>query len=440
MQSDSFRKLKAKAASFRSEPLDERKKRLQQLKVWIRANEDKIIEALKTDFKKPAFETQISEILPVLNEITYAQKNLKKWMSDQKVKTPLTLFGHQSRIRYENKGCVLIISPWNYPFQLALVPLVSALAAGNTAVIKPSELTPRTSVVIHQMMTDCFSSDIVTVELGAKEKTEELLTYKFDHVFFTGSTPVGRIIAQACAERLIPTTLELGGKSPTVVDETCDLAEAADKIFWGKFLNRGQTCIAPDYVLVQASALDNFKNHLSQLIQKHQADDKGRIISDKHQQRLQTMADSQISLNQEVLKIVENPQASSQVMTEEIFGPVLPLISYSSDTELLEKLKQIETPLSLYIFSKRKAFVEQMLNEIPSGGVGINSVILQFANHHLPFGGLRESGLGRYHGYFGFLEFSHQRAVIEQKFLPQLRFLMQPPYADFKAKLVNLLK
>jgi aldehyde dehydrogenase (NAD+) len=440
MHSDSFRKLKAKAILFRSDTFRDRRDRLQKIKVWIQVNESKIIDALRTDFKKPAFETQISEILPVLNEISFAQKNLKKWMRERKVKTPLTLFGHQSRIRYENKGCVLIISPWNYPFQLALVPLVSALAAGNTAVIKPSELTPRTSVLIHQMMTECFSTDEVTVSLGGKEKTQELLTYKFDHVFFTGSTAVGRLIAQACAERLIPMTLELGGKSPTIVDETANLTEAADKIFWGKFINRGQTCIAPDFVLVHESALQDLQKQFQLLIHKHQNDEKARIITEKHQQRLQAMALSDTSLNQDVLKILVNPASTTQVMTEEIFGPVLPLITYTSDADLFEKLKQPEAPLSLYIFSKRKNFIEKILSAFASGGVGINSVILQFGNHHLPFGGVRESGLGRYHGYFGFLEFSYTRSIIEQKFFPQLRFFMQPPYTNFKNKLAALAK
>lgn len=435
-----FNRLKDKALQQRSEKTFERIEKLQRIEKWIYKNESLILEALHKDFNKPHFETQISEILPTLSEIQFFKKNLKSWMKAKTVSTPLTLFGHKSQIHYDNKGVILIIAPWNYPFQLAIAPLIAAIGAGNTAVIKPSEMTPATSAVILKLVNSCFGADEVVVELGAKEKTEELLCYSFDHVFFTGSTAVGRIIAKSCAERLIPVTLELGGKSPTIVDETADLTDASEKIFWGKFLNRGQTCIAPDYVLVHSSVRKDLEERLQALIQKHSQDQKASIINERHQQRLQNLSQSQKNIQESVLTLVPDAKIDAPVMKEEIFGPVLPLISYNQETEIYDWVTPNSTPLSLYIFSKRQDFVQRVLQKIPSGGAGINTLILHFANHHLPFGGVGTSGAGKYHGHHGFLEFSHQRGVIEQSFLAQLRFFLQPPYTPLKAKLIEFFK
>ncbi len=440
MNNDLFKRLKEKALQQRSEKPSERIEKLKRIENWIRDHESLIVEALLKDFKKPAFETQISEILPTLSDIKFFKKNLKNWMKPKSVSTPLTLFGHQSQIHYNNKGVVLIIAPWNYPFQLAIAPLVAALGAGNTAVIKPSEMTPATAEVILKLVGSCFSSDEVLVETGAKEKTEELLCYNFDHVFFTGSTAVGRIIAKSCAERLIPVTLELGGKSPTIVDETADLTDAAEKIFWGKFLNRGQTCIAPDYVLIHSKVREDFENRLRALSQKHASDPKASIINDSHQQRLQKLSETEANIQETVLTLVSDARVSSLAMKEEIFGPVLPLITYTQEDEIYNWVNKNNSPLSLYVFSKNEDFINRMLTLIPSGGVGINTVLLHFANHHLPFGGVGSSGSGRYHGYHGFLEFSHQRGVIRQSFLAQMRIFLQPPYTPLKSKLIELMK
>lgn len=440
MNSEHFLKLKEKALTQRYESAKERIIKLEKIANWIQQNEILILNALKSDFEKPKFETQISEILPTTSEICFYKKNLKKWMRDQRVSTPISLFGHRSRIRYENKGVVLIISPWNYPFQLTIAPLVATLAAGNTAVIKPSEMTPATSDLIQKLVQDCFSPNEVFVELGAKEKTEELLCYNFNHVFFTGSTQVGRIIAQACAERLIPITLELGGKSPTIVDETADLQDAAEKIFWGKFLNRGQTCVAPDYLIVHESVQNNLQDKLKTLVQKNTQSQKANLISEKHIQRLKDLSLTKSDVSQTSLSLEAPKSASAAIMKEEIFGPLLPVFSYKNETEIFQLIRQNETPLSLYIFSKRKPFIEKVLNEIPSGGVGINTLIVQFANHHLPFGGVGASGMGRYHGHHGFLELSHHRALIEQRFFSRLRYLFQPPYTPLKYRIVSLFK
>lgn len=441
MNNSLFNRLKEKALQQRFDNAPERIEKLNRIEKWIQQNENLILQALEKDFKKPHFETQISEILPTLSDICFCKKNLKKWMKSKSVSTPLTLFGHTSRIRYENKGVALIISPWNYPFQLAMAPLVAAIAAGNTAVIKPSEITEATSNVIQKLVHSCFSADEVVVELGGREKTEELLCYKFDHVFFTGSTSVGRIIAKSCAERLIPVTLELGGKSPTIVDETADLAEASEKIFWGKFLNRGQTCIAPDYVLVHAKVRQELEARLNALTILHGQDEKANIITERHRLRLQSFAQSpNADIEVSPFTLVSKVTSDSPVMKEEIFGPVLPLLNYTQESEIYECVQQNETPLSLYVFSKRQDFIERILTKIPSGGVGINTVLVHFANHHLPFGGVGASGMGRYHGHHGFLEFSHQRAVIEQKFLSKLRVFLQPPYTPFKAKMIEIFK
>jgi aldehyde dehydrogenase (NAD+) len=435
-----FSLLRKKALSFRHETYRERLGRLQKIRTWIETHEGEIVDALSADFKKPRFETLISEISPVIDDIKQCQSKLKSWMKSRKVSTPSTLFGHTSLIRYENKGVVLIIAPWNYPFQLALSPLVAALAAGNTVVIKPSELTPRTAEVIRQLAEDCFSKDEVCVELGAKEKSQELLGYNFDHVFFTGSTQVGRIVAQACAQRLIPVTLELGGKSPTIIDQTADLDEAAEKIFWGKYLNRGQSCIAPDFILIHESAHNGLIQRLQKLIGENKNSDKGCIINSQHHQRLQNLARSPDDLNEKTLELIEVESLDHPAMKEEVFGPVLPILKYKTLEDLKYLLQTEEKPLAFYIFSHDRDLIDWLLNEFTSGGVGINSVLLHFANNNLPFGGVGASGIGRYHGHHGFLEMSHQRALIEQKFLSKTRRLVLPPYTPFKYKLLSWLK
>ncbi|MBC7420721.1 MAG: aldehyde dehydrogenase family protein [Bdellovibrio sp.] len=436
MESGSFQALKTKSITWRHDHPKDRISRLHRVKTWMKQNQNDIQKALYNDFKKPTFETDISEILPTLSELKHITAELDLWMSDKKVPTPLTLLGHASWIRFENKGVVLVIAPWNYPFQLAVIPLITALAAGNTVVLKPSELTPHTANLLVRLVKDCFAENEVMIETGDKDKTTELLSYDFDHVFFTGSTAVGKIIAKACAERLIPMTLELGGKSPTIVDETADLELTSEKIFWGKYLNRGQTCVAPDYIIVHESIAADLTTRLKKLAVTHKLDEQGGIISKDHAERLQNLAN--VAANS-TLDILSQPELTSRAMQEEIFGPVLPILTYRTETELFELVRKYEKPLSLYIFSKNKKFINSVLNELPSGGVGINSVLVHLANHHLPFGGVGASGQGRYHGHFGFLELSHQRAVIKQSYFGFLRKLMQPPYSDWKKKLLKYL-
>ena len=290
------------------------------------------------------------------------------------------------------------------------------------------------------MCESCFSPDEVLVEIGGREKSEELLKYAFDHVFFTGSTPVGRIIARACAEKLIPVTLELGGKSPTIVDETCDLQEAAEKIFWGKFLNRAQTCVAPDYLIVHESVADSLVQKLKLLSDDALKFDKARIITESHRLRLQALSGVQSDLNLVPLEVINIPDVSHPLMKEEIFGPVLPVLRYRTLEELPSLINSSEKPLSLYIFSKSQRTIEMILQNFPSGGVGINAVLVQFGNHFLPFGGIGTSGSGNYHGYYGFAEMSHRRAVIEQRYFSFMRRALLPPYSPWKQKLITILK
>lgn len=440
MNSELFAALKLRARNQRSEAAIVRVARLKKLLNWVQKNEEKILGALYSDFGKPQFETFLSEIYPVLTELKYFIKNISGFMKDKKVQTPIVLFGHSSRIRYENKGVVLIISPWNYPFQLAATPLIAALASGNTAVIKPSELTPATSLLIKQMIEDCFTADEVSVELGDKIKTQELLSFYFDHVFFTGSTAVGKTISLACAERLIPVTLELGGKSTTIIDETADLLNAAERIFWAKFLNRGQSCIAPNHILIQETVAPQFVSLINDLIEQNRHSEKAGFINENYHSRLKTLCNRAVNLNEKAVELLELDNATHPAMDEEIFGPVLPILRFKEFSELETLIGSNAQPLSLYVFSSDENRVKAILERFPSGGVGINSVMLQFGNHHLPFGGIGESGSGKYHGYHGFLEMSHQRAVIEQKFFSLTRRLLLPPYTTAHNLIIKVLR
>lgn len=437
MNSIEFSELKKTSQKFRHETSTERIQKIKKIRNWIKKNESKIYKALKKDFNKPVYETQLTEIFPVLSECKYFCSNLKKWMKNKSVTTPLALLGHTSHIRYENKGVVLIIAPWNYPFQLAIAPLIAALAAGNTAVIKPSELTPHTSDLISEMINSCFQKSEVLVELGGKDVVTGLLSYDFDHVFFTGSTQVGKIIAQKCAEKLIPTTLELGGKSPVIMDSSVDIKTSCEKIFWGKFLNCGQTCIAPDYLIVEESIYEQTVQTFNELSAKHTQDEKSSIVNLNHSERVKKLT---LETNPNHFSIIPNANTDLPSMKEEIFGPVLPVFKYKTYEDLGLIINQYEKPLSLYIFSNRNDFIEKVLTTFSSGGAAVNSVMLHFANHHLPFGGIGHSGMGRYHGYYGFLELSHQRAVLKYSYFSFLRKVMQPPYKGIKIPFFNLIK
>lgn len=433
-----FNHLKQQAHKNRFDTPEVRIEKLNALRNWIQVHDKEILKALYSDFQKPYFETDVSEVMIVLSELKYFITHLNSLMQDQVVATPLTLAGHSSQIRYENKGVVLIISPWNYPFQLTLAPLIAALAAGNTVVLKPSEFTPHTSALLGKMIDAVFTKKEVILEIGAKEKTEELLSYDFNHVFFTGSTAVGRIIAEKCASRLIPTTLELGGKSPMIIDKSANIIQAVEMLYWGKFLNAGQTCVAPDYVLVHQNIYQDFKQKFKEHVEKLKNAPRAQIISPRHQARLEKILGH--TLNTVEIELIDIETTDHALMQEELFGPFAPVIKFDSIEEITAILQKNPDPLALYIFSNQQDRIERILKENPSGGAAINTVLVHLGNHFLPFGGRGQSGWGKYHGQYGFYEFSHARAIIKQNGFYFLSRFAHPPYTDKKQKLITWLK
>ena len=451
---------KQHSLALRDEPIDQRIQKLKRMKQWIKRHRSDIEDAIYQDFRKPKFETDGSEILFILQEINHVIKHLKDWTSPTKVKMPLTLPGTSSHVQYEPKGVCLIIAPWNYPFQLMISPWISAIAAGNCCVLKPSEMTPHTSELIFGMAASLFPRNEALVIQGDKEVAQKLLEQPFDHIFFTGSTTVGKIIMKSAAEHLTSVTLELGGKSPTIVDETADIEAAAKKIAWGKFMNAGQTCIAPDYVLVHESVHDAFINSLRATLRQfyqptdapvEQSPDYARIVNDKHFDRLREALEE--ALDQGALVAIggqhqaENRFIAPTVLTdmpedctlmqEEIFGPILPVKKYSTLMEAVDYINDRPKPLAQYIFSEEERVQEYITRRTSAGGVCINDVILHIVHPELPFGGVNHSGIGKSHGHYGFLEFSNQKGVMEQKWGNTMTNAFYPPYTEQLNSIMN---
>ena len=422
---------------LRVEALAERKKRLIALRHWVIKNRTLIQDAAYADLRKPAMETDVTEIFHVLNEIKVALKSLDRWASDTPVPAPLYLPGTRSWIVYEPMGVCLVISPWNYPFSLAIGPLTSALAAGNSIVLKPSEMTPAVSSLIKKMCDEIFDPAIVAVCEGGIAVSQALLSLPFDHIFFTGSPTVGKIVMKAAAENLSSITLELGGKSPAVVTNSARLNDAAERIAVGKFLNNGQTCIAPDYVMVHRSIAGQF---LEKLIQKtkslyaskddfENSHDYGRIINESNYTRLEKLVADAINRGAKVEWQGKNNKAArfmhpvilsqvtsgSLILEEEIFGPVLPVITYETIEEVVTTINSKPKPLALYVFTNSNEEYNAILKRTSSGTVCINECGVQFLHHELPFGGVNTSGIGKAHGYSGFLAFSNEKPVLKQR-------------------------
>ena len=425
-----------------------RKQQLQNLKNTVLKYEDELYVALYEDLKKSKEEVWVTEIGFFLTELSATLKNLDKWMKPEKVSTNLLNFPSSSYIYHEPLGVVLIIAPWNYPFQLSFTPLIGAIAAGNCVVLKPSEFTPATSAVMKKIVDETFEKEyIMFVEGdGATVLPEMMNNFVFDHVFYTGSTAVGKIIYQMAAKNLVPVTLELGGKSPCVVDETADIKIAAKRIAVTKFSNCGQMCVAPDYVLVheknKAELVEELKKCIHSFFgeEESQSYNYGKIINEKQFDRIVNyLNDGTIvyggkSNKQELYiqpTLLENVNVESKIMQDEIFGPVLPLISYSSKQEALDIINKNQNPLAFYIFSSSKEQQEFWLQHVPSGGACVNNASWHLTNHHLPFGGRGFSGLGNYHGKHSFKTFSHAKAVLKTPtwFDPSMKY---PP---FKGKL-----
>jgi aldehyde dehydrogenase (NAD+) len=428
----------------------QRIEKVRRLERAMLSRRDEIRAAMWEDYRKPAAEVDLSEIYPVVSEARYAARRLRSWMRPKRVSSRLALLGSQSSIVYEPKGVVLIISPWNFPFNLTLGPLVSAIAAGNCAILKPSELTPASAACMKRILGDLFDENEVSVVEGGIPETESLLRLNFDHIFFTGSPAVGKIVMKAAAEFLTPVTLELGGKSPVIVDRTANLADAARKLAWGKFFNCGQVCVAPDYLLVDETVKKEFLELLRSSVEALGEASRGILVNERHAARVRRLVDSALAGGAEVFlggggsgrhvepTILTNVSGNTPLMQEEIFGPVLPVVSYRSLEEAYEFIGAREKPLVLYVFSRRRAVVREILRRTRAGGTVVNHTMIHFYELGLPFGGVGQSGFGKSHGFHGFEELSNARAVLNQRFPFSAIEMLFPPYAGtLKQKLID---
>ncbi len=411
----------------------ERKAKLKKLIDAINEFRPKIEDAVYTDLRKPKVETGYAEIYNSIAECKHAIANLDDWMAPQEVDTPLLFIGSSSKIVSEPKGMALLLTPWNYPFQMPVQHLVAAVAAGCSVIIKPSEFTPHTSAIVKEVLSKVFAPNEVAVIEGDYTVSTELLKLKFDHIHFTGSPAVGKVVMHAAADHLTSVTLELGGKSPVIIDETANIDAAAKKITWGKLINCGQTCIAPDYILVHESKKDEFISKLSSNIRKvfgenpQKSNDISHIINNRHFNRIKNLLTDAVSHGAKVElggqtdesdnyfspTILSNVALDSKVMEEEIFGPILPVIAYKNESEVLNLINGKEKPLALYIFSSKGSKQDFWLNNTSAGGTCINDNLVHISQPNLPFGGVNNSGIGKSFGHFGFKEFSNERAVLK---------------------------
>ncbi|MTI67009.1 MAG: aldehyde dehydrogenase [Firmicutes bacterium] len=438
-----FEKDKTKDINFRIEKLN-------ILKKAIIENEKEIMKALKKDLNKSPFESYETEIGIILDEIKYTIKHISRWTKPKRVKTPLSLFLSSSYIYPEPYGLVLIISPWNYPLQLALSPLIGSIAAGNCSIIKPSEYSPHTSKILDKIIRENFDDSYITVVKGGKEISEKLLDEKFDYIFFTGGVSVGKIVMKKASKYLTPVTLELGGKSPCIVEETANIDLAAKRIVWGKFLNAGQTCVAPDYLLVHKNIknklITKMEEYILKFYTKNPCSNKEypKIINKKHFNRLLNLMKSgnvisggQYSdkTNHIAPTIIDGITWESPIMQEEIFGPLLPVLEFKELNEVVLNVNKNPKPLALYLFINNKKKERYVLDNISFGGGCINDTIIHLATPYMPFGGVGESGIGAYHGKESFLTFSHRKSILKKSNLFDIP-LRYPPYK----KRLNLLK
>lgn len=441
-------------ASGKTLSIEFRIEQLKKLRQAIIENEEKIEKALYNDLRKSKFEAHGTEIGIVMAEIDHTLANIRSWAKPKSVGTPLLHFKASSEIYSDPYGVVFIISPWNYPFQLLIAPLVGAIAAGNCSILKPSEVAPHTSSIITELVSKTFEPGYIVSVEGDARVTQELLKNKFDYIFFTGGTEVGRVIYQAAAKFLTPVTLELGGKSPCIVDEDIHLEYAAKRIAWGKFINCGQTCIAPDYLLVNRKIKSKLVDALGQTLKEFYGEDPSkspdypRIINTKHFNRIKKyLSSGKVLLGGQNIEtdkyiaptVIDNVTADSPVMQEEIFGPVLPIIEYDKIEDAIRFINERPKPLALYVFSKNEKVVEQVLTQTSSGGSCVNDTVMHVSNSNLGFGGVGDSGIGAYHGKLSFDTFSHKKGVFTKSNLLDIK-LKYPPYSgEVKFKLIKWL-
>jgi aldehyde dehydrogenase (NAD+) len=456
-----FKTLQHTVPWLRTEPVKCRKERLVNLRAWIHANRSDIQKAMFADFSKPPAEVDGTELFHVLSEIKFALDNIDEWTRPKKIDAPLTMLGTRSIVQYEARGVCLVIAPWNYPFSLCVGPLVAALAAGNAVMVKPSELTPHVSSLISKMIHKVFRDDTVKVCEGGAEVSRQLLTLPFDHIFFTGSPTVGKLVMKAAAENLTSVTLELGGKSPTIVTASAILKDAAQRIAVGKFVNNGQTCVAPDYLLVEEKIVDVFIAELIHQTKKlftenngafETSEHYGRIVNLRHFNRLNALLQDALTQGAKVAfggkvdgntrffhpMILSHVVSHSRIMEEEIFGPILPVLTYKTIEEAIGIVNEKPKALALYLFTNENKIRQKVTRETSSGAVCINDCAIHFLHHNLPFGGVNNSGMGKSHGHFGFLAFSNEKPVMKQRngFTSVRAFY--PPYSALKQKLMNL--
>jgi aldehyde dehydrogenase (NAD+) len=438
----------------------ERVKKLRTLKTWLYAHRDELNAALANDLRRSPAETEIVELLPLIAELKFAIRHLDLWMKPEKVRAQLPLWGSKSWVHPEPKGVVLIISPWNYPVQLAVGPMISAIAAGNSMVIKPSEFTPHSSAFLKKLATELFSPDELLVVEGDHTVAAALTHLHYDHIFFTGSPEIGKKVMHAASDNLVPVTLELGGQNPVIVDETANVKDAADKIIWGKLINNGQSCVAPNAVWVHESKKEALLIALKAVINRFLEGDEAhwqkspnlvRMVNVRHLQRVKSLLDSSLASGGQLIyggitdesdlylspTCVLLTQTDNPILNEEIFGPVLPVIAYRNEEEVVAFIRMNEKPLAVYLFSRSKSKMKRFSSQTSSGTIVWNDTKIQFANPALPFGGIGHSGMGKGHGHFGFREFSNERAYLSQRRGLTTVKLFYPPYSSLKQKLIR---
>jgi len=423
--------------------IDFRINALKKLKAVIKENEGDILDALKWDLNKSPFEAYATEVGFVYNELNDAIRNIRKWCKAKRARTPMTQFKSTSYIVSEPYGVVLIMSPWNYPFQLTVAPLIGAVAGGNCAVVKPSAYSPATSAVLRRILS-CFEKEYIAVVEGGREANQELLNEKFDYIFFTGSVQVGKTVMEKAARNLTPVTLELGGKSPCIVDRDVDIDLAARRIIWGKIINSGQTCVAPDYVYVHKDVKDSLigsmKRYITVFYGEHPCENPQypRIVNEKHFRRLLGLIDKEKvyyggEYDESGLRIsptiLENVTREDAVMHEEIFGPILPVLTYEDPEEIFSAITSRPKPLALYLFTRNRKFEHEIISRISFGGGCINDTLVHLATPYMPFGGVGESGMGSYHGKWSFDTFTHKKSIMKKSCYIDIP-LRYPPYEN----------
>lgn len=453
MYNDMLFKQRCFFASEKTRDTSFRKKSLRALDAWIRGHDGDILAALKQDLNKAPFEAYATEVGVVLDELKLALHKTPSWSRSKRVRSSIKNFPARCYIQPEPYGVALIMSPWNYPFMLTVGPLIGAVAAGNCAVVKPSAYSPHTSALISRMVKEVFDPAHVTVILGGRKENEALLSQRFDYIFFTGSVAVGKTVMEAASKTLTPVTLELGGKSPCIVDETANIKLAAKRITWGKYINAGQTCVAPDYILVHKNVKDALIREITNCIRSFfgehlcENDEYARIVNEKHFSRLVgLMQGESISIggvsNEKTLQIaptiLDKATWNSPVMQEEIFGPLLPVLTFDSLRQVVDTVNARPKPLALYLFTTNKQTEKDILRSISFGGGCVNDTVVHLSIPHMPFGGVGESGMGGYHGKAGFDTFSHKKSILKKSLLLDIP-LRYPPYKELYLKLLKML-